>query len=70
MEIMIELTESELHDVAGGQSATLSFAFTQSASGPTSATATGMLTQTTTVIGGKTPSATGTQSGTFSTTSS
>jgi hypothetical protein len=70
MEVMIELTEFELQEVAGGQSATVSFAFAQSASGPNTAAATGMLTQTTTVIGGKAPSATAAQSGTFSTSSS
>jgi hypothetical protein len=46
MEIMIELTDAELREVAGG-SGTASFSFTNSASG-TTATVTGRFAQLTT----------------------
>jgi hypothetical protein len=66
MEMMIELTESELDEVAGGQ-ASGSFSFSQTATGLTSATASGTLNQAATYTR---TSATVSQSGTFSVSSS
>jgi hypothetical protein len=69
MEEVIELTESQMHEIAGGQSSA-TFSFTNSASGPTSATVSGSLTQSTASVGGLAPSETAFQSGTFTASSS
>jgi hypothetical protein len=66
MEIMIELTDAQLKEVAGGFEASASFSFTNSASG-TTATVTGSFSQLTS--GGAPPTASASQSGTFSSSS-
>ena len=70
MELLIEITESELDAIAGGK-ATVTLAITKlTASGPTSATAsaTGVTVDAATV-GGLAPSNTATVAGTFTATS-
>ena len=62
MEVFYELSETELFEVAGG-TGTAGFTFTQSATGSTSASVAGTLTQTVTPVFG-------TQSGTFVSTAS
>ena len=66
MEIMIELTDAQLKEVAGGFEGTASFSFTNSASG-TTATVTGSLSQLT--VGGVGSSPAASQSGSFSSSS-
>ena len=70
MELMIELSESELDAVAGG-AATATVAITKlTASGPTTATASATgVTATAATVGGLAPSNTATVSGTFTATS-
>jgi hypothetical protein len=65
MEIMIELTDAQLKEVAGGFEGTASFSFTNSASG-TTATVTGSLSQATISAS---PISSASQSGTFSSSS-
>ena len=70
MEVLIELTESELDAIAGGQ-ATATLAVTKlTASGPTSASASATgVTVTASTVGGLAPSNTATVAGTFKATS-
>jgi len=70
MDVLIELTDSELDAVAGG-AATATIAVTKlTASGPVTSTATATgITATAATVGGLAPSNTSTVSGTFSATS-
>ena len=71
MEVMIELTESELNEVSGG-SASASLTITSlTASGPTSATVSAdKLSITASTVGGLSPSNSANVSGTFTASSS
>jgi hypothetical protein len=70
MELLIELSESELDAVAGGQSKATLEVTKLTASGPAMATATATgVTVTAASVGGLTPSETATVAGTFTATS-
>ena len=64
-DVMITLTDDELDAVVGGQTATVSWSASGTASGPTSATLTSNANGTTSVTGGLAPSASASLSGTF-----
>jgi len=65
IDVMITLTDDELDAVAGGQTVSLNWTASGTGSGPTSVTITNTATGSASVVGGLSPSASGSLSGTF-----